>query len=132
MEKRKTVLIVDDDEIILRTFTRILTRSGYNTENAASGEQAMLKLLERNYDAAIVDVRLPDENGVELLARMPATAANMVKIIITGFPTIENHRAAERNGADAYVEKPVDPEKLLRIVAEKMEEKERRTSSLAI
>ena len=47
-------------------------------------------------------------------------------------PTIACIGTAERNGADAYVEKPVDPEKLLRIVAEKMEEKERRTSSLAI
>ncbi len=117
LEKRKTVLIVDDDATILRTFAHILNRNGYCTDDAMSVQQALAKLQDNRCDVALIDMRLPDSNGADLLARMPDKAAKMVKIIITGFPTIENYVEAGKNGVDACMQKPIQPERLLSLMS---------------
>jgi len=67
---KKTILVVDDDKSILRTFTRILQKSGYEIEVAETGKEAMEKAEGRHYDLALVDIRLPDMDGTELLAKL--------------------------------------------------------------
>ena len=116
----KTVLVVDDDKSILRTFTRILQRAGYSTETAENGKEALDKIQARNYDAALIDVVLGDSNGLDLLPKIEENSPKTVKIIVTGVDSIEKRDEACRNGADAYLTKPVNPEVLLDVFAEKL------------
>lgn len=116
----KTVLVVDDDRSILRTFTRILQRAGYSTETAENGKEALDKIQARNYDAALIDVVLGDSSGLDLLPKIEENSPKTVKIIVTGADSSEKRDEACRNGADAYLTKPVNPEMLLDVFAEKL------------
>ena len=116
----KTVLVVDDDKSILRTFTRILQRAGYSTETAENGKEALDKIQTRNYDAALIDVVLGDSNGLDLLPKIEKNSPKTVKIVVTGADSTEKRDEACRNGADAYLTKPVNPEVLLDVFAEKL------------
>jgi DNA-binding NtrC family response regulator len=116
----KTVLVVDDDKSILRTFTRILQRAGYSTETAENGKEALDKIQARTYDAALIDVVLGDSNGLDLLPKIEENSPKTVKIVVTGSDSTENRDEACRNGADAYMTKPVNPEMLLDVFAKKV------------
>ena len=116
----KIVLLVDDDKSILRTFTRILQRAGYSTETAENGKEALDKIQTRNYDAALIDVVLGDSNGLDLLPKIEENSPKIVKIVVTGADSTEKRDEACRNGADAYLTKPVNPEVLLDVFAEKL------------
>ena len=118
----KTVLVVDDDKSILRTFTRILQRAGYSTETAKNGKEALDKIQARNYDAALIDVVLGDSNGLDLLPKIEENSPKTVKIVVTGSDSTEKRDEACRNGADAYLTKPVNPEVLLDVFAEKLKQ----------
>ena len=99
---KKTILVVDDDKSILRTFTRILQKSGYEIDVAETGKEAMEKTESRHYDLALVDIRLPDMDGTDLLAKLKKQLQHTVKIMITGFPSLETGVKALDEGADAY------------------------------
>jgi two-component system NtrC family response regulator len=125
MEKqKKSILIIDDDKSILNIFTRILQKQGYNTDTAETGQEALEKLQANSYDLALVDVKLPDTNGTDLLARINQTHPNMIKIAITGFPSLEDATKVIDRGAAAYLVKPVKPEELVSIIAEKLKKQQ--------
>jgi DNA-binding response OmpR family regulator len=121
---KKTILVVDDDKSILRTFTRILQKSGYNIDTAETGKEAVEKAESRQYDLALVDIRLPDMDGTDLLARLKTPLENTIKIMITGFPSLETGVKALDEGADAYLVKPVKPQELLLLIEEKLKNRE--------
>jgi len=121
---KKTILVVDDDKSILRTFTRILQKAGYEIDNAETGKEAIEKVHIRHYDLALVDIRLPDMDGTDLLAKIKNPLQNTIKIMITGFPSLETGVKALDEGADAYLVKPVRPEELLMLIEEKLADKE--------
>ena len=119
-ENCKSALLVDDDKAILRTFSRILQRAGFSTETAESGKEALEKIQAKNYDVALIDVILGDSNGLDLLPKIQETSPKTVKIIMTGADSTEKKAEAHKNGADAYLTKPVSPEKLLNIFQQKL------------
>ena len=82
------------------------------------------------YKLALVDIRLPDMNGVELLTGMKQTTPKMVKIIITGYPSLENAVEAVNRGADGYIVKPVKMDELMTMINEhlKRQQEERKYS----
>jgi DNA-binding response OmpR family regulator len=121
---KKTILVVDDDKSILRTFTRILQKNGYTIDSAETGKEAIEKAEKMHYDLALVDVRLPDIDGTDLLAKMKGTLQDTIKIMITGFPSLESGIKALDEGADAYLVKPVKPEELLMLIEEKLKNKQ--------
>jgi len=71
---------------------------------------------------ALLDIKLPDMEGTQLLAKLHENTPKMVKIMVTGYPSLENAMEALNQGANAYVTKPVKPEKLLALIKEKLEE----------
>jgi len=125
VEATRTILLVDDDKSILRTFTRILQKNGYKIDTAETGKEAIEKADSRHYDLALVDIKLPDMDGTDLLAKIKKQLQNTIKIMITGFPSLESGVKALDEGADAYLVKPVKPEELLMLIKEKLKNKEK-------
>ena len=118
--KKASILIVDDNESILETLSAILEAKGYSTDTAKNGREAIEKSKTNFYNLALLDIRLPDIEGTKLLTKMKGNTPKMVKIMITGYASLQNAVEAVNLGADAYVMKPVDPEKLLEIINEKL------------
>jgi len=118
--KKASILIVDDNEGILETLSAILKEKGYDTDTAKNGREAIEKSKTNFYNLALLDIRLPDIEGTKLLTKMKETKPKMVKIMITGYASLENAVEALNLGADAYVMKPVDPENLLKVINEKL------------
>jgi len=112
------ILIIDDEESIRKSLKLALEREGYLVETAENGRQAIKKSKRRHYNLALVDLRLPDMDGVELLTEMRETVPKMVKIIVTGYPSLENAIEAVNRGADSYIVKPYRMENLLHKIKE--------------
>ena len=112
------ILVIDDDESIRKSFSIALKGVGYSVDTAADGKEAIEKSNMNFYNLALIDIRLPDMEGTELLTAMRDTFPKMVKIIVTGFPSMKNAIEAVNRGADGFLVKPTDPRDLLRIVAE--------------
>jgi DNA-binding response OmpR family regulator len=74
---------------------------------------------------ALIDVKLPDTDGIDLLQKMQVTRPGMIKIILTGFASMDDGVKALNAGADAYLVKPVEPTELLKILKEKFEERDK-------
>ena len=117
---KKSILVVDDDQSILRTFSRILQKCGYETETAQTGREAMGKTRIRHYDLVLLDLRLPDMKGTDVLVKARKQLQETVKIMITGYPSLETGVKALNEGADAYLTKPVKPQELLTIIQDKL------------
>lgn len=125
MEKqKKSILIIDDDKSILNIFTRILQKQGYHTDTAETGQEALEKIQANTYNLALIDVKLPDTNGTDLLARINQMHPNMIKIAITGFPSLEDASKVIDRGAAAYLVKPVKSEELVSLIAEKLKKQQ--------
>ena len=124
-DDKKRILVIDDDKSILRAFTRILQKNGYEVDIAETGKEALDKAETGCYDLSLIDVRLPDMDGTDLLSKMQKTMVETVKIMITGFPSLESGAKALNEGADAYLVKPVKPEELLVLIEEKLKNKEK-------
>ena len=123
MAKNKlSILIVEDDTNIRVPLSTLLQQRGYNTDTAKTGEEAIQKSKGKFYHLALLDIKLPDMEGTKLLTTMHDNLPKMVKIMITGYPSLENAVEALNNGADAYIIKPVKLEKLLALIEEKLEE----------
>lgn len=124
------ILIVDDDENIRKVITTILADEGYTVESAETAKKAIEMTKKNFFNLALIDIRLPDMEGIELLTRMRETTPKMRKIVITGYPTLHNAIEAVNRGADAYILKPFDMEKTLETIREQLEiqEQEKRYS----
>lgn len=124
MKNRKVrILVVDDDENICSTMKLFLELSNYDVDVANTGKEAIKKSKVEVYDVALLDIRLPDIEGTKLLTALRETTPKMIKIMVTGFPTFENAIEALKLGADDYVMKPINPEELVKIVENKLEER---------
>jgi len=114
------ILVVDDDETIRRTMKVILEREGYQVATASTGKEAIEKTMKNFYNLALLDIRLPDMEGVELLEHLKESTPKMRKIMITGYPSMQNAIAALNKKADLYLTKPVDPSYLLAVIQEQL------------
>jgi len=112
------ILIVDDDDAILQNVSRALKIEGYQVDVASTGKKA-IELAQRSfYNLALIDIRLPDMEGTELLTALKKVTPRMVRIILTGFPTLSNAIAAVNKEADGYLTKPVKMDELIRTIKE--------------
>ena len=121
MDKHARILVVDDDVNIRNTMKAILEDEGYLVDLAATGNDAIKKTKKTAYNIALLDIRLPDMEGVELLKLIKDTVPRTRKIMITGYPSMQNSIAALNKNADAYLIKPLDVEKVLNTVKEQLQ-----------
>lgn len=120
MGERARILVVDDDETIRKVLVTILEEEGYTVDMAENGKEAINKSDEKSYNLALIDIRLPDMGGIELLTRIKHAIPEMRKMIITGYPSLQNAVEALNKGADAYIMKPFDVDKVLETISEQL------------
>jgi DNA-binding NtrC family response regulator len=124
LDRTARIIVIDDDESIRKTLATILEDEGYSVDTAESGKEALLKTNADFYNLALIDVRLLDMEGTELLVRIKETVPRMRKIIITGYPTVHNAIEAVNRNADAYLVKPFDVSKALFVIREQLKKQE--------
>jgi DNA-binding NtrC family response regulator len=120
MDETARILIIDDDENIRKVLTTILEDEGYYVESVDTAKKAIERTRRKFYNLALIDIRLPDMEGIELLTKMKNTTPKIRKIIITGYPTLQNAVEAVNRGADAYIMKPFDMEKVLQEIKDQL------------
>jgi DNA-binding response OmpR family regulator len=96
----------------------VLQEEGYFVDTAENGKEAIKKSFDNFYNLAIVDWRLPDIDGTVLITQLKETTPKMVKIMLTGYPSMNNAIEAVNLHADAFLIKPVDVEELLKKIHE--------------
>jgi len=117
------VLVIDDESELRKMLSTILIDEGYLVETAENGKQA-LKICEKtSFDVALIDIELPDMKGTELLHRLKDIQPKMVKIIITGHPSVENAVKSVNEKADGYILKPFNVPILFETIKKALAEK---------
>jgi DNA-binding NtrC family response regulator len=108
-----SVLIIDDEVEIRESLQTLLELEGYEVEAAATGEEGLARLGEHPFDLVLLDLALPDRNGIELLPEIRALDFQIAIIMITAYGTVEDAVRAMQTGAANFLQKPWDNEKLL-------------------
>jgi DNA-binding NtrC family response regulator len=117
------ILVVDDDLGIRTMLCSVLYDEGYTVEAVENGKKAIKTCEKSPFDVALIDIELPDMKGTELLYRLKKLQPKMIRIIITGHPTLESAMKAVNERADGYVLKPIDVTKLLEMIKRLLTEK---------
>ena len=106
------VLVVDDDEVMLESCRRILERKGLAVDTEADGLRGRQRALQGPYDLVLLDVRMPQIDGLDLLSDLHGHRADLEVIVITGYSTIDAAVRAVKLGAFDYLPKPFTPDEL--------------------
>lgn len=115
-EAQQSVLLCDDEATIVRVCGELLAKSGYEVTTAATGFEALRRIGERRFDCTVIDLVLPDINGLDVLAAIREADPEAVVILMTGHASLETAVAAVRQGAYDYLRKPFSSSDLLRVV----------------
>ncbi len=119
LKTKINLLITDDDKDIREIFVEILKRSGYNNvDSAGTGEEAIEILSSKFIDIALIDLNLPDINGIDLISQYRTISPDTEFIIITGYGSIDSAIKAMQFDVGGYLEKPISGDKLLRTLEE--------------
>ena len=116
-----TILIIDDDDQLRKSFTKLLSEEGYAVENAASGEAGLAIVRRACPDLVILDVRLPGMNGLETFQAVHDVEPKLPVIIMTAFGTTETAIEATKLGAFDYILKPFDIPEMLKAIEQALD-----------
>ncbi len=116
-----SILVVDDESEIREGLELLLNTEGYTTASAETGEAGLAKLEEEPFDLVLLDVSLPDRNGLEILREIRRRDPNLSVVLITAYGSIDMARAAFKSGAQDYITKPWSNDELLIQVAQAVE-----------
>ena len=120
------LLVVDDEYAARRTLVNLLRHSGYKVTEASNGHSALELITRHRFDLVIVDLKMPDMDGTEVLAQARPLARDTVFIILTAFGTMDSAVAALRHGAFDYLLKPSSLQDIIRSVEAGLAERRRR------
>jgi DNA-binding NtrC family response regulator len=118
-----SILVVDDDAGVRTMLSTVLNDEGYLVEVVENGKQAVKACEKSPFDVALIDIELPDMKGTELLNKLKRIRPKMIRIIITGHPSLESAMKAVNERADGYVLKPFEVSELLQKIRRLIEEK---------
>jgi len=121
MNEQESILIIDDDESTCRSLSLIFGKKGYETEAVGTGREALEKARGKLFNLALLDIRLPDVEGVTLLATLKEIHPDMVVIMATAYASLETAVQALNEGAAAYITKPLNMDEVLTAVQEALE-----------
>jgi PAS domain S-box-containing protein len=121
MENTPNILIVDDDEGMRQTLEMILKKEGYQLATVETGETALAQVQEKFFNIALLDIRLPDMAGTNLLAHLKELHPEMEVLLITGYATLESAMQAVAEGASHYFIKPLNMDEVLAKIKEALD-----------
>jgi DNA-binding NtrC family response regulator len=108
----RRVLVVDDEAVVANSVRRTLSRRGFCVDEAFSGNEALNRILSEMYDLVLLDMRMPDTNGLELLPTIKKHRPMLPVVMVTGYASIDTAVEAIQRGASDYVAKPFTPDEL--------------------
>jgi CheY-like chemotaxis protein len=117
----KNILVIDDEELVVESLKRLLTKEGYGVAIAKSGKEAMGRIEEAEFNLIISDIRMPEIDGVEIIKNIRAYYKQSGKkpvpeILITGYASDENFKQAQELKVADYIYKPFDIKDFLEVV----------------
>jgi two-component system nitrogen regulation response regulator NtrX len=118
-----SIIIIDDDPEIRNMLSSVLEEEGYSIEAVGDGKSALKKCEKLPFDIALIDVELPDTKGTELLTQLKAIQPKMIRIVITGHPSIETAIKSVNERADGYLLKPFNMDNLREMIKKLTTEK---------
>ncbi|MBI5408954.1 MAG: sigma-54-dependent Fis family transcriptional regulator [Nitrospirae bacterium] len=117
----KKVLVIDDEAIVRTSCERALTPEGYEVKAVSSGKEGVELLQKESFALVLLDLKMPDMDGIEVLNKINETWPDTKVVMITGYSTVETAVQALRLGAYNFIEKPFTPDTLLAAVTEVFE-----------
>jgi two-component system response regulator HydG len=123
MASKGQLLIVDDENIVRDSLSKWFREEGYEVGTAESASDALTRLAERRWDLALVDIKMPGTDGIELQRRLREVDPDLTVVIMTGYASVETAVQALKNGAYDYVTKPFDPDDIAHLVANALSHK---------
>ena len=113
---RRRILVIDDEPTVRQSCQRIFTERNYDVETAASAKEGLERAMRGYFDCALIDLKLPDMDGMEIVRDTRKKRSSMPVLIITGYGTDDSAAEAKRLGVSAYINKPFAPEDLVAAV----------------
>jgi DNA-binding NtrC family response regulator len=110
-------LVIDDEQVVLDSVTKILTDENYEVDVSLSGRKGLEWATQRDYNIVLTDIRMPDIGGMRVLRDIKRAKPSLPVVMITGYASIESSVQAMKLGAADYIEKPFTPDQLLKAVA---------------
>ena len=110
MSALRRILVVDDDPVVGKSFSRVLSGKGYAVITAANAQEALEKMRESKYDMIYTDIKMPGMDGLELAERVKAAQPWTPVVIVTGYGTTAHQQRAKAAGVSAFLHKPLSPE----------------------
>jgi CheY-like chemotaxis protein len=117
------VLVIDDEPVIIKSCDRVLAHEGIEVEGVTSGRDGLERARSSLFDVVLLDLKMPDMNGMEVLRRIKQTKPEVTVIIITGFPSVDTAIEAFKLGVIDYVPKPFTPDELIETVNRALEQR---------
>ena len=111
--QRTSVLIVDDEEVVRLSHARVLSNPWCQVETASNGREALQALERRSFDVVLLDLRMPEMGGLDVLRVIKERWPDSEVVVITGYASIETAKEAVRLGAYDYLSKPLDPDQVI-------------------
>jgi DNA-binding NtrC family response regulator len=126
IQMKGKILIVDDELVVRDSLGKWFTSEGYTARPVGSGREALEAIQQTEYDIALIDIKMPGMDGMELQARLREADADLTVIIMTGYAAVDTAVQALKMGAYDYITKPVDPDELSHLVSNALEHKRAR------
>jgi two-component system response regulator HydG len=121
------ILVVDDELVVRDSLGKWFTSEGYTAKPAGGAREALEILQQTQFDIALIDIKMPGMDGMELQSRLREADPDLTVIIMTGYASVDTAVQALKRGAYDYITKPVDPDELSHLVANALEHKRART-----
>jgi two-component system NtrC family response regulator len=122
-EMKPTILVVDDEKEICDLFNEALTQEGYEVVTATDGVEALSLGRQSRLDVALLDIKMPGMDGIEVLQKLREVKKDVEVIVLTGYGTLKTAKEAMRLGAYDYLTKPFDLRLIKEIIREALEGK---------
>ena len=117
------ILIVDDEAVVRDSLSKWFRSESYTAQPAAGAREALETIQQKEFDLALIDIKMPGMDGMELQARLKEADPDLTVIIMTGYASVETAVQALKRGAYDYITKPVDPDELSHLVGNALEHK---------
>lgn len=124
--RERRILVIDDEKLVCWSLNQMLTEAGFAVQTAMNGVDAREKFKNFEPEMVLLDVRLPDANGVELLGEFKEQDEDVIVVMITAYADADSAVNALKQGADDYIGKPFDLDNILHIVKQALEKKQLR------